>query len=112
MTRTTATTTTGPVTGYVARSVTGSAGERPRTLWSVRLRRAGFTLLEVALAVGVIVSLSAAAYLSFSNSNKAINRAGENYTEGYLGELDNLLDDAGLFESEVVFADPTESLIE
>jgi prepilin-type N-terminal cleavage/methylation domain-containing protein len=60
------------------------------------LRRYGFTLLEVALAVAVIVTLSAAAMISFRNSNQSLNEAGTNYTGGYLGELDNLLDDAGL----------------
>lgn len=70
---------------------------RKPTTWIGRL---GFTLLEVALAVGVIVSLSAAAYLSFSSSNRAIGTAGNNYTEGYLGELEELLDDAGLTDEE------------
>jgi prepilin-type N-terminal cleavage/methylation domain-containing protein len=60
------------------------------------LRRYGFTLLEVALAVAVIVTLSAAAMISFRASNESLNEAGTNYTGGYLGELDNLLDDAGL----------------
>jgi type II secretory pathway pseudopilin PulG len=64
-------------------------------------RRFGFTLLEVALAIAVIISLSAAAAIAFRNSNDSINEAGTNYTDGYLGELDNLLDDAGLGGSSV-----------
>ena len=61
-----------------------------------RLARRGFTLLEVSLAVAVIVTLAAASIIAFRSSSDNINEAGTNYTGDYLGELEDLLDDAGL----------------
>lgn len=57
------------------------------------LRRGGFTLLEVALAISLVVTLAVVSYVSLQASQGRVADSGANYSEEYLGTIESLLDD-------------------
>lgn len=57
-----------------------------------RLRRA-FTLLEVALAISLVVTLAVVSYVSLQSSQQRVSDSGANYSEDYLGTIEELLAD-------------------
>lgn len=57
-----------------------------------RLRRA-FTLLEVALAISLVVTLAVVSYVSLQSSQQRVSDSGANYSENYLGTIEELLAD-------------------
>lgn len=58
--------------------------------------RRGFTLLEVALAVAVIVTLAAASMIALRASSDNVTEAGTNQNSDYLDVLSALLDEASI----------------
>lgn len=53
-----------------------------------------FTLLEVALAISLVVTLSVITYVSLTDSQSRVGESGQNYQDNYLGSIETLLEEA------------------